>query len=114
MHASTQTRLRLAAAVVLLLAPVSFGLRRALSAASDRRMLWMALAAYAGAAVVYWLAPQGIRSSRARPVLILVVAAVLAAITAYWLGATAAFGVWAVAIVLAGCLAIASVLARNP
>lgn len=59
--------------------------------AGDLRMLWMALASTAGIAVLYAL-------RRRSAVLALVVTTLIAAGVAYLLGATAAAGIWPVAL----------------
>jgi hypothetical protein len=90
-------------------APFVFAGIRAASAPHDLRMLWMALAALVGAAAVAVVGrPRGARRPLlVRSALVLLVATLLAAFTAYRLGATAALGVWPVALVLSFCLAAA-------
>jgi hypothetical protein len=93
-------------------APFGFGLIRAVSA-HDRRMLWMAFAAFIGAAFVRMVVKD--RDPRSKGVvtpsaLTLVVATALAGSTAYLLGATAAAGIWPVAFVLALWLAASHAL----
>jgi hypothetical protein len=96
-------------AVVLAAAPFVFAAIRAANARHDLRMLWMALAALAGAAAVGAIGrPRG--SVLARAVLVLLLGTALAARTGYRLGATAAAGVWPVAFVLALCFAVAYAL----
>jgi hypothetical protein len=92
-------------AVLLAAAPFIFGLIRA-ATARDPRLLWMALAAFTGAALVRMIA-------RVRPsggvvgvsIATLFLATVLAGSTAYLLGATAPAGIWMMAFVLGLCLA---------
>jgi hypothetical protein len=86
-------------------APLVFGVMRATSPARDLRMLWMAAASGLGTAVVLTLLRSRIRTGSLvrQSTIVLVVATLLAAGTAYLLGAAAWFGVWAVALVLAGC-----------
>ncbi len=86
---------------------------RAFSARYDLRMLWMAFAALFGVAIVVtiWKA----RPPASPPVLALfsvalAVATVFAGVVAMLLGATAAFGIWAVAFVLSFCWALAYTL----
>jgi hypothetical protein len=77
-------------------------------------MLWMALASLLGAALVSVIARGQGRDSReilSISVLILAVATLLAGLTARLLGATAAAGIWAVALVFGLCWAISYWLA---
>jgi len=93
-------------------APFGFGLIRAVSA-RDLRMLWMACAAFVGAAVVRMTGKGRGRESKmvlTMSAVTLFIAAALAGSTAYLLGATAAAGIWPVAFVLAFCLAIGHAL----
>jgi hypothetical protein len=88
--------------VALAAAPFAFGVIRYLQTGSDRRMLWMALAAHIGAGVV--MLAGGRRTGVAIAVVALVVATSLAALVAYRLGASAAAGVWPVALVFGFCV----------
>jgi hypothetical protein len=100
-------------AILFRVAPFAFGLLRA-SRAGDYRMLWMAIASFVGAALVALLARRHGRDSKeilAISVVVLAVATLLAGLTARLLGATAAAGVWAVAIVFGLCWAISYWLA---
>jgi MFS-type transporter involved in bile tolerance (Atg22 family) len=95
-------------AILFRVAPFAFGLIRA-TQASDYRMLWMALASLLGAALVGLMARRHGRDSKeilAISVVILAVATLLAGLTARLLGATAAAGIWPVAIVFGLCWAI--------
>lgn len=95
-------------AILFRVAPFAFGLLRA-SRAGDYRMLWMAIASFAGAALVTLIARRQGRDSKeilAISVVVLAVATLLAGLTARLLGATAAAGIWAVAIVFGLCWAI--------
>jgi hypothetical protein len=101
-------------AILFRVAPFAFGLLRA-TQASDYRMLWMAIASFAGAALVAVVARRHGRDSKeilAISVVVLAVATLLAGLTARLLGATAAAGIWAVAIVFGLCWAISYWLAE--
>lgn len=113
MKRSPPKKVILLIAVLFGLAPLVFGLLRAMTTGSDLRMFWMAMAA--------WLLPAGVlstaigrrRSRRAVAVqsgLIFVVATLMAGGTAYLLDATSAPGIWMVASVFGLCLAASSVL----
>ena len=93
--------------------PPLFALIRAFSANYDLRMLWMAIASFVGATLVMWVGGARKRPRRAVIALAgaaLVAGTVLAALTAMWLGATAPFGIWAVAFVLSACWAVSHAL----
>jgi hypothetical protein len=98
--------------VLLAAAPFGFGSIRAM-AAGDLRMMWMAVAAFLGFMLV-----RIVMRDRGRPrsgvaassFLTLLAAMALAGSTAYLLGATAAVGIWLVALMLALCLAASSAL----
>jgi hypothetical protein len=95
-------------AILFRVAPFAFGLLRA-TQASDYRMLWMALASLLGAALVGLMARRHGRDSKeilAIAAVVLAVSTLLAGLTARLLGATAAAGIWAVAIVFGLCWAI--------
>lgn len=113
MTQSTTQRFSIVAAILLGAAPIAFGLFRAWQTGSDYRMLWMALAATIFTAGVM-AASIGRRRTRhsayVQATVILIVSTLLAGAIGFFLGATAAFGVWAVALVLSGCLAASSVL----
>lgn len=108
-----QQRVGILAAAALALAPVGFGIYRALSTGDDYRMLWMALVAsiFAGSVLT---AALGRRRSRhaviTQSAAILVIATLLAGGTGFMLGATAGPGVWMVATVFGILLAGSSVL----
>lgn len=94
-------------AILFRVAPFAFGLIRA-SQANDYRMLWMAVASLAGAALVSLVARRHSRDPKeiaALSVVVLAVATLLAGLTARFLGATAAPGIWAVAFVFGLCWA---------
>lgn len=94
--------LSLAAAAV----PIAFASMRALQTGTDLRAVWMALASFLGAALVVAVARARQRTATSlfmSSVAILVVASLLAALTARLLGATAPFGIWAVAIAFGSC-----------
>ena len=100
-------------AILFRVAPFAFGLLRA-TQASDYRMLWMAIASFAGAALVGLIARRHGRDSKeilALSVVVLAVSTLLAGLTARLLGATAAAGIWAVAIVFGLCWTISYWLA---
>ncbi len=100
-------------AAVLGVAPIGFGLFRAWQSGSDYRMFWMAVAAtlFAGGTL---LAAIGRRRSqhavRVQAIAIFVGSTLLAGAAAYVFGATAWFGVWAVAAVFGALLSAASML----
>jgi len=104
-RSSRQRRLHLVSVVFAAL-PILFAVIRAFSSKYDLRMLWMAFASFFGVALVMW---SGHARQRPRKSVLglaafaLVVGTVLAALTAMWLGATAPFGIWAVAFVLSFC-----------
>lgn len=108
--------LSLAAAAV----PVAFASMRALQTGTDLRAVWMALVSFLGAALVVALAQARQRTETSlftRSVAILVVSSLLAGLTARLLGATALFGIWAVAIAFGSCWAVShalAVLSRPP
>jgi hypothetical protein len=95
-------------AIAFAVLPIAFGIFRALQTRNhDLRMLWMAIAATAGAMIV-----RAIVKKHAA-IVTFIVATLLAGATAHALGATAWFGVWAVAIVLGGCWAISTALSSS-
>lgn len=112
-HHSPAQRLSAIAALVLGVAPIGFGLFRAWQTDADYRMFWMAVAAslFAGGTL---LAAIGRRRShlavKVQAIVIFSVSTLLAGAAAYVFGATAWFGIWAVALVFGGCLSAASVL----
>ena len=87
------------------IAPFAFGTFRAVSARYDVRMLWMALASGIGAFAVRGIAKRRLENgpSMSLAILTLVVTTLLGGLTAILLGATAAAGIWPVALVLAIC-----------
>jgi|SoiMetStandDraft_2_1073263.scaffolds.fasta_scaffold23107_3 hypothetical protein len=93
-------------------APFALGLIRAVTA-RDPRMLWMAFAAFVGAALVRMMGKD--RDSRSTGVVTpsavtLVIGTALAGSVAYTLGARAAAGIWPVALILGLCLAASHAL----
>jgi len=111
-RSSRQRRLYLVSVVFGVL-PILFALIRAFSTKYDLRMLWMAFASFFGVALVMWSghARQRPRKSvLSLAAIALVAGTVLAALTAMWLGATAPFGIWAVAFVLSLCWAASHAL----
>jgi len=97
-----------ALAVLFAAAPFVFGLIR-LVTAGDYRMLAMAAVAFIGVTAVRMIRREIAPSTAA----IFFVATVLAATVAYVMGARAAFGVWAVAIVFGFCYAASNTLTRR-
>ena len=110
---SPRQRALFALAILAAAAPFVFGLIRVVGA-RDFRMLWMAFTASLGAAAVriagkrWTQTPHAVRSLS---VATLLISTLLAGSTAYLLGATAAFGIWAVAGVLGLCLTASCALA---
>jgi MFS-type transporter involved in bile tolerance (Atg22 family) len=95
---------RKALAVALALAPFGAALIRLTQTGTDVRYFWVALAAFLGALAVMLIGRAG--TQRKDVVLRLaavtfLVATLLAVLAARLLGARAAFGIWAVAIVFA-------------
>jgi hypothetical protein len=100
-------------AILFRVAPFAFGLIRA-TQAGDYRMLWMAVASLAGAALVAFVARRHGRDSKeilAISAVVFAVSTLLAGLTARVLGATAAAGIWGVAVVFGICWAISYWLA---
>jgi hypothetical protein len=96
--------IRIVLAVALALAPFGAALIRFTQTGTDVRYFWVALAAFLGALMVMLIGKGG--TQRKDVVLRLsavafVVSTLLAVLAARLLGATAAFGIWAVAIVFA-------------
>ena len=89
--------------------PVGFALIRALKTGTDFRSVWMLAVSLAAAAVITRTWRLG-RSAVLFFGIVLVTCTVLSAGTAYILGASAAFGVWAVALAFGVCIAAASTL----
>ncbi len=110
---SPRQRIGILAAAGFLLAPVGFGLYRALATGDDYRMLWMALVASIFAGSVLTAAVGRRRGRQAvitQSVAILVIGTLLAGGTGFMLGAREGPGVWMVATVFGVLLAGASVL----
>lgn len=102
-----------ALAILFAAAPFIFGLIRLVTTGSDYRMITMAVVSFIGVMIVRTMKRDTPPSTAA----IFFVATVLAAIVAYLMGATAALGVWPVAIVFGFCYAASNVLksrARKP
>ena len=96
--------IRVVLAAALALAPFGAALIRFTQTGTDVRYFWVALAAFLGALMVMLIGKGG--TQRKDVVLRLsaiafVVSTLLAVLAARLLGATAAFGIWAVAIVFA-------------
>ena len=99
--------------IAFAIAPIAFALIRAVRSHYDLRMLWMALAALIGTAIVMTAGHARRRSGRGVFLLAgtaLIVAMLLAGWTAMRLGATAAAGIWPVAFVLSICWVMSFVL----
>ncbi len=113
MNQSPRRGIYLAAAVLLGVAPVVYGLLRLLSFRHDYRGLWMALAASVFATGVL-AASIGRRRSRhaalTQSLIILVISTLVAGVAGFISGATAAAGIWAVAFVMGACVAASSLL----
>jgi hypothetical protein len=108
MRRSPRERLLYALSLACAAVPFVFALIRTLQTGSDRRFLWMALAAFLGGSGVMAIALGRRRTSA--PGLLAAVAAfaaavVLAGSTAFALGATSAPAVWVVAVAFALCWA---------
>ena len=95
-----------ALAILFAAAPALFGLIRLVTTGHDYRMLAMAVVSFIGVMVVRMMKRDVPPSTGA----IFFVATVLAAIVAYMMGATAALGIWPVAIVFGFCYATSNVL----
>ena len=97
--------MRRVVAIAFAVLPIAFGIFRAAETRNhDLRMLWMAVAATAGAMIARALA------KRHAPLITFIVATLLAGATAYALGARAWFGIWAVAAVFGICCAVSAAL----
>jgi heme A synthase len=100
---SSRQQLFLFLSILLAAGPFVAAAIRAFSTGNDLRMLWMAFASFLAAAGV-----MAVGKARSRKpnvvvtlsVVALVIATLLAGSVAYWLGARAPFGIWAVAFVL--------------
>jgi FtsH-binding integral membrane protein len=111
MNRSPRQKTYLTAAVLLGVAPLAYGLLRVVSR-NVNDGLWMALAATVFAAGVLASSIGRRRSRRAvfiQSFVILVISTVVAVPAAYVAGATSGPAIWAVAIVMALCLAASSV-----
>jgi hypothetical protein len=111
MKRSPRQKTYLTAALLFGVAPLAYGFLRVASRGVNDG-LWMALAASVFAAGVLASSIGRRRSRRAvfiQSFVILVISTIVAVPAAYVAGATAAFGIWAVAFVMALCLAASSV-----
>jgi O-antigen/teichoic acid export membrane protein len=112
MTRSRREQLMFLFAILFAAAPFVAGSLRAFSTRSDFRMLWMALASLLGAIAVMAIGNARGRMRNSLPSLAVatfIVATLVAGSVAYLLGAKAAFGVWAVAVVLSFCCAASCV-----
>ena len=98
-------------AVLSALAPFVFGVIRAVTTGHDYRMLAMAFVAFLGVLVLTAIGRSGGAATSTPAVFF--VATILAACVAYLMGATAAAGIWPVAIVFGACYAISNVLRKR-
>ncbi|MDA1080293.1 MAG: hypothetical protein O2973_01250 [Gemmatimonadetes bacterium] len=115
MNRTFPQKVSLIGAVLFGTAPLGFGLFRAISADGDSRLFWMAVASVVFAAGVMAAAigrRRSRREVRVQATVIFVVCTLFAAGAGFLLGASAAPGVWAVAVVLGLCVAVASMLVR--
>jgi peptidoglycan/LPS O-acetylase OafA/YrhL len=95
---------RVVLGVALALAPFVAALIRFVQTGKDLRYFWIALAAFLGALIVLLIgnaATQRKNVVRRLAAIAFIVSTLLAVLAARLLGATAAFGIWAVAIVMA-------------
>jgi hypothetical protein len=95
---------RVVLAVLLALAPFGAALIRFSQTRSDVRYFWVALAAFLGALIVMLIGKAGTQKKDVvlrLSAVAFVVSTLLAVLAARLLGARAAFGIWAVAIVFA-------------
>jgi hypothetical protein len=91
-------------AVALALAPFGVGLIRLIRTGNDARYFWVALAAFLGVLVVMLIGKAGTQRKKVvlrLSIVAFAVSTLLAVLAARLLGARAAFGIWAVAIVIA-------------
>ena len=94
------------------LAPIVFGANRCVTTGSDYRMFAMAVASFVGAMIMVQTG-KGRAGVAASSGAVFFVATVIAACVAYLMGATAAAGIWAVAIVFGLCYAISDILRKR-
>jgi hypothetical protein len=99
-------------AVLFALAPFGFGVIRAVTTGHDFRMLAMAVAAFAGVLIITLIGQSraGVAASSGA---VFFVATVIAACVADLMGATAAAGIWPVAIVFGLCYAASDILRKR-
>jgi hypothetical protein len=96
--------IRVVLAILLSLAPFGVGLIRFAQTGTDVRYFWVALAAFFGALAVMLIGRASTQRKDVAPRLAAVaflVSTLFAVLAARLLGATAWFGIWAVAIVMA-------------
>jgi hypothetical protein len=98
-----------ALAIMFAAAPFMFGIIRAATTGHDYRMLAMALVSFIGVMVIRMMK----RATPPSTAVIFFVSTVLAAIVAYIMGARAAFGIWAVAMVFGFCYAASNILKQR-
>ena len=99
-------------AILFTAAPFVAGTIAAVSVRHDLRMLWMAVTATLVARLIIAATPARWGGAAAFGVAF-VAAAVAASVVAVLFGARAAFGIVAVAVVLAGCAAVGAALGRR-
>ncbi len=101
-----------ALAVLFAMAPIVFGSVRLVSTGNDYRMLTMAVASFVGVAIITVIGQSraGVATSAGA---VFFVATVIAACVAYLMGATAAAGIWPVAIVFGICYAASDILRKR-
>lgn len=113
MKRTAAQQVSLVAATLLSVAPLAIGFLRQWSTGGDQRVLWMAVVSSLFTAGVLAAAIGRRRTRRAvirQAIILLIVSTLLAVGTAYLLDATAGPYMWAMSLVLGGCLAGASVL----
>jgi hypothetical protein len=97
-------QIRLVLAVVLAAAPFGAAMIRRIQTGNDMRYFWVALPAFLGALVVMLIGRARTQTRdvvRRLSIVAFLVSTLLAVLAARLLGARAAFGIWAVAIVFA-------------
>jgi hypothetical protein len=96
--------IRIVLAIALALAPFVAALIRFIQTGKDVRYFWIALAAFLGALMVMLIGKAAMQMKKVvlrLAAIAFLVSTLLAVLAARLLGATAAFGIWAVAIVMA-------------
>ncbi|HMH26318.1 MAG TPA: hypothetical protein VK542_07040 [Gemmatimonadaceae bacterium] len=102
--AARPRRIRVILAVLLAIAPFGAALIRFTQTGTDVRYFWVALTAFLGALVVMWIGRAGTQRKNVvfrLAAIAFLVSTLLAVLAARLAGASAAFGIWAVAIVYA-------------